>query len=104
MADGKTENSQGFLSNMRVIIVEHATPYGYGHSVEHLLTEVTCPAVSVNTNTKETTYHGSRRDPEHSGLHVGHASYHRKACYTTRILSQRKSSVDEGHLSVVSRH
>ena len=99
MMDGKTQNMQGFLADMPVIIVEYAMPYGYGLSVEHLLTKVTCPAVSTDASTKEETHHGSRRDPEHSGLLVGQPSHHRRAYDAIRILSQCRRSLDKGDLS-----
>ena len=64
MVHGKTQNIQGFLSDSPVIIVEHTTPYGYRLSVEYLLTKVTCPAMSTDTNTKETAYYDVWRDPQ----------------------------------------
>jgi len=65
-------------SDIAIIIVEHTTAYGYCLSVDHLLTKVTCPAVSIQTlapKGKHTMDH--RRDPELSGLLVGQARNHR---------------------------
>ena len=101
MADGKTQDFQGFLSDNRVIMVEPMTPYGYRLIVEHPLTEVTCPpAVNTDTNTKELAYYGSWRDSELLGLLVGHPSHHRGRYYAIQILSpcRTRTSVDKGHL------
>ena len=52
MADGETQNIQGFLSDILVIIMEHITPYGHCLNVEHLVMKVTCPDVSEKSSQK----------------------------------------------------
>ena len=80
------------------MIVKHTTPCGYCFRVEHLSTKAPCPTVSTDTSTEEVAYYGSGGDEELSGLLVEQPSNHGGVYYAIRILSHRRTFVDEDHL------